>query len=344
MSQSEEERPFSRNSSLLNRTPLDASSIRSGDYWDELRVFLAVAKFKSFNRAASELGKSSMTISRSVQRLQDILKTELFHAGKQGVQLTAAGYDLAVMASRLDLMVSHFARSIGAEDKEAHGEVRVSVTEGLSTIFIGALIATLTDEHPKITIALQSPRNINDLRQDSADMMLAVHEENAPDVICRRLGTIHFVPMASAEYISRSGLPTLENLSQHRFLMTPMYSADSQIWSKWHKLAQNGKQSHSSEASIPYFLLVKSGFGIGLLASYATTEPLLKPLDIGFKISIPLYGMALAESMNQAPKRIVFEWLCRVFSEENPWFQEEASFNHPASEFDQSFRFLFNIR
>jgi len=42
---------FDQSQKDLNRSPLDDRRILSGPFWAELRVFLAVAKAKSFNRA-----------------------------------------------------------------------------------------------------------------------------------------------------------------------------------------------------------------------------------------------------------------------------------------------------
>ena len=50
-------RPFEEQQSF-NRSPLDDETLLSGQFWGELRVFLAVAKSKAFNRAAEILNTS----------------------------------------------------------------------------------------------------------------------------------------------------------------------------------------------------------------------------------------------------------------------------------------------
>jgi hypothetical protein len=47
------------------------------------------------------------------------------------------------------------------------------------------------------------------------------------------------------------------------------------------------------------------------------------PLDLGVLISLPLYGIALRERLRSRPVRIVFDWLCEIFSEKNHWFRRE---------------------
>ncbi len=75
--------------------PLNDPHILSGPFWGELRVFLAVAKAKSFNRAAEELAMSQPTVSRQVRRLQDIMGTQLVLPTQSGIKLTRQGEDLA---------------------------------------------------------------------------------------------------------------------------------------------------------------------------------------------------------------------------------------------------------
>jgi DNA-binding transcriptional LysR family regulator len=60
----------------------------NGLYWTELRIFLEVAKSKSFNKAAEELGVSQPTVGRAVRRLETALNIKLLGAGARGVVLT----------------------------------------------------------------------------------------------------------------------------------------------------------------------------------------------------------------------------------------------------------------
>ena len=64
--------PFDPARERLNQTPLNDPRLLSGPYWDELRTFLAVAKSKSFNRAAAMLNVSQPSVSRSIRRLQSM--------------------------------------------------------------------------------------------------------------------------------------------------------------------------------------------------------------------------------------------------------------------------------
>src|ERR1041385_6633003 len=95
-------RPFDEEQQALNKSPLEDETLLSGQFWGELRVFLAVAKTKSFNRAAEILNTSQPRVSRQVKRLQDIVRSQLFISTPRGVKLTQKGEALAKALVRLD--------------------------------------------------------------------------------------------------------------------------------------------------------------------------------------------------------------------------------------------------
>ena len=87
--------PVRRRTESFNKSPLDDETLLSGQFWGELRVFLAVAKTKSFNRAAEITNTSQPTVSRQVKRLQDVVGSQLFISTPRGVKLTQKGEALA---------------------------------------------------------------------------------------------------------------------------------------------------------------------------------------------------------------------------------------------------------
>ncbi len=126
----------------LNKSPLDEETLLSGQFWGELRVFLAVAKTKSFNRAAEITNTSQPTVSRQVKRLQDVVGSQLFISTPRGVKLTQKGEALAQALSRLDYTLHSLTSDLKAESREAEGIVRVSITDGLNALFAApALVA-----------------------------------------------------------------------------------------------------------------------------------------------------------------------------------------------------------
>ena len=335
--------PFDKGQHLFNRSPLDDETLLSGRFWGELRVFLAVAKTKSFHRAAEMTGTSKSTMNRQVRRLQDVMGSQLFVSSQRGVKLTQKGEELAQALCRLDHTLYSLSSDLKAETREAAGTVRVSITDGLNVLFVTPALRPFSDHYPKIQLHLKSPLNVLDLQENQTDMMIGVRPVRSSDIESRKLGSLHFIPVAAKEYVERRGLPTRSNLEQHLFIQSEYYLAKTGLWDSWQRTASRGRIAHYCDNSVAYGMLVKSGNGIGLLGNYTLAEPCMVPLDIGVKISVPLYLIALGERLNARPVRLVFDWLSGLFGRENPWFADEFKLSNPPGEFDAGVRSMFNL-
>jgi len=333
--------PFESHQTTLNRTAVDDPIILSGQFWGELRVFLAVAKAKSFNKAAEILNTSHPTVSRQVKRLQDLVGSQLFVPTRSGVQLTAKGEELARSLIALDQSLFSLTNDLKAESREAEGLVRVAVTDGLNASFVAPNLRNFSLANPRVQVSLQPPHNVTDMRENVTDVMVGFAPVANADVTFTKLGTLHFIPIASRDYVRSYGLPTRTNLEKHHFIQSSYYAAKH--WRSWQDLVDRGYIAHHCENPLAYAMLVKAGLGIGLLGSYTTLDPASIPLDLDVHIEVPFFVMALTERLNSKPVRLVYDWLCEVFSAQNPWFAPELNLGSLPSEYDIGFRLMFNF-
>jgi DNA-binding transcriptional LysR family regulator len=336
-------KPFDPEQRELIRSPLDNENILSGHFWGELRVFLAVAKAKSFNRAAEILNTSPPTVGRQVRRLQDLMGSQLFVPTKNGVKLTAKGQALAQALTTLDHSLFALSNDLRAENKDAEGIVRISITDGLNTFFVAPAVSGFADEYPKIQLHLKSPANVVSLRDNQTDMMIGFSPIEGSDVFVQKLGHLHFIPIVAKSYIQHYGVPTRSNLQRHLFLQSEFYMARSGLWDSWNQAVSQGQIAHFCDNSMAYGMLVKAGLGIGLLGSYTVLEPNAVPLELDVKISVPLYAIALTERLNSRPVRLVFDWLSEMFGPTNPWFHPTLRLDPPQGRFDAGIKLLFNL-
>ena len=336
--------PFDEAQQSFNKRPLNEETLLSGQFWGELRVFLAVAKTKSFNRAAEMTNTSQPTVSRQVKRLQDVVGSQLFVSTPRGVKLTRNGEALAKVLSRLDYTLHSLTSDLKAESLEAEGTVRVSITDGLNALFAAPALVPFSAQYPKIQLHLKSPLNLINLRENQTDMMIGFGPSMSSDIQFRRLGQLHFIPVVAKDYIRNRGLPTGNNLEHHLFIQSEYYLARTGLWDSWQQVASRGRIAHYCDESFAYGMLVKAGHGIGLLGSYILAEPCFVPLEIGVRISVPLFLLAKTERLRARPVRLVFDWLAGLFGGDNPWFSDEFKLNNPPSEYDAGFRKMFNLQ
>jgi DNA-binding transcriptional LysR family regulator len=318
-------KPFEKGQTELLRSALDDPVILSGGFWTELRVFLAVAKLGSFGKAGVYLGISTPSVSRNVKRLQDQLRAQLVVLSSTGASLTKEGRSIALALSELDHRVFVIANSIKQNGHNIEGTVRISATEGLAGVFVASKLAAFHGRYPGIAVHLKTPINISSLRENRADMMIGFEPFEAADIKTVKLGTLHFIPIASELYVQQRGVPNVGATNGHIFVDSHFYAAQTGLWGDWKKLTATGQVAADCDSSLSYAMAVIGGLGIGLLGSYVLSDASLRPLDLGVHVKVPLYLYGLKERLEAKPVRVVMDWLTEIFGATNPWFADELT-------------------
>ena len=307
----------------ISRSPLDDPRVLSGPFWAELRVFLAVAKAKSFNRAGEELHISRQTISRDILRLQDQLGAVLLIPSKSGVQLTEKGKELADKLLSLDQILFSMSNDLRAESREAEGNVRVTATEALTGFFIVPSAVEFSQRYPKIRTHLRNPVDLLDFRENQCDVMVGFGSLREADLTSRPVGFLHLVGAAGKPYLAKNGIPTWDTLDSHRFIDADYYASQTDTYASWRNAVARGTTSHRCDNMISYGLMVRSGLGIGLVGNFILADPDFVPIGLGIHVKLPLFIHAQTDRLKSRPVRLVFDWLCDVFSVDNPMFSRE---------------------
>src|SRR5215210_89082 len=187
--------------------------------WDKIRIFFTVAEAGSFTRAGDDLGLSQSAVSRQISALERDLKAPLFHRHARGLILTEQG-DLLFRAARDMKMRLETTRGRLAETSERpSGELKVTTTVGLGSIWLAQRIAEFLDLYPEVRVELILTNEELDLAMREADVAIRLRRPAQPDLIQRRLFTVHFHAFASKDYVKRFGEPkSLEDLDNHRIV------------------------------------------------------------------------------------------------------------------------------
>ncbi|MDB5641230.1 MAG: LysR family transcriptional regulator [Hyphomicrobiales bacterium] len=343
MNKNTENHPFDTTAPSITRRAVDDAALLSGNYWGELRAFLCVAKTRSLTRAAEILGSSHATVGRDVRRLQDRMGSQLVIFTKSGTSLTEKGELLAGELLGLDQKLFAIENDLRSNRSDAEGLVRLAITDGLGAVFVVPELRRIARDYPKIRIHVKTPGHLRDIRENQTDVMLAFAPENAAEFLSKPLGWLHFLPIASADYVARKGLPRRATLANHVFVDSELYSARGGPWEPWHELKSEGLATYHCDPSISYGMMVKAGLGIGLLGNYNLTEPNARPLDLGLQISLRLYAVVLKERLESRPVRVVFNMIEDIFGEHNPWFAQSMNLSVPDSRYNEGYRLLFNL-
>jgi DNA-binding transcriptional LysR family regulator len=304
---------------------MDDLRLMSGPYWGELRIFLAVAKAKSFNRAAEALNMSQPTVSRQVKRLQDVIGSQLLLPSRTGVELTARGRELAEALLALDEKLGALAQDLRSETRETEGTVRVTATEAFAGLFVVPRVAAFNEQYPKVHLHMRNPLNLLNFKDNQSDVLVGFAPMAQDGIEARHVGYVHLIPIASQTYIEENGIPTQSNLHAHRFIDTEYYSSQNSLWASWRSAVSQGEIAHTCDNSFAYALLVKASRGIGLLGNYTLADASAVPLALDIHVVLPIFIVASTERLQAGPVRAVYEWLCEIFSSQHSWFAEELN-------------------
>ena len=196
--------------------------------WDKLRVFQAAAEAGSFTHAGETLGLSQSAVSRQVSALEGDLGAPLFHRHARGLILTEQGETLLQAVHDVSMKLEAVrSRLIDSRDKPS-GDLRVTTTLALGANWLSSRLGEFTDLFPEVKLHLLLSDDDLDLGMREADVALRLREPLQPDLIRRRLFTVHFHAYASAEYLKKAGQPrtvedwtfTASSPSVHRARLT----------------------------------------------------------------------------------------------------------------------------
>ena len=242
--------------------------------WDKLRIFNAAAEAGSFTHAGEVLGLSQSAVSRQVSALELDLQTPLFHRHARGLILTEQGEQLFRTVQEVVQKLAATRMRLTDSRDRPHGELRITTTVGIGTNWLAPRLGEFLELYPDITVNVILSDDDLDLGMREADMAIRVREPQQPDLIRRRLFTMHFHAYASPTYIKRHGQPrSLEDLDKHRILI---YGASAGNYlNNINSLQYTGRDSRAPRVSAltinnltAVCNAVAAGVGIAVLPDY----------------------------------------------------------------------------
>jgi DNA-binding transcriptional LysR family regulator len=187
--------------------------------WDRVRIFFTVAEAGSFTKAGDTLGLSQSAVSRQIGALERELKSPLFHRHTRGLILTEQGEMLFQAAREMTQRLERTRAQLSETRERPSGELKVTATRGLGGHWLTPRLAEFLDQYPDIRVELILTDEELDLSMREADVAIRLRQPTQPDLIQRRLFTVHFHVYASPGYIKQFGEPkTVEELDKHRIL------------------------------------------------------------------------------------------------------------------------------
>jgi len=184
---------------------------------DDLVAFVAVARDRSFTRAAAKLGVSQSALSHTIRGLEARLGVRLLTRTTRSVAPTEAGERLMrTLAPRLDEIEAELVSVAELREKPA-GTIRITATEFAIDSVLLPKLAPLLRQYPDIKVEAIVDYGLTDIVAQQYDAGVRSGEQVAKDMIAVRIGPdMRMAVVGAPAYFKRHGEPrTPQDLIAH---------------------------------------------------------------------------------------------------------------------------------
>lgn len=184
---------------------------------DDLAAFVAVARERSFTRAAARLGVSPSALSHTLRGLETRLGVRLLTRTTRSVTPTEAGERLLASAGpRLDEIDADLA-ALGDLRERPAGTIRINTSERAAETILWPALERLLPLYPDIKVELAVDQSLADIVAERCDAGVRLGEQVAKDMIAVRIGPdIRMAVVGSPAYFAAHAQPrTPHDLAHH---------------------------------------------------------------------------------------------------------------------------------
>lgn len=184
---------------------------------DDLVAVLAVARERSFTRAAAQLGVSQPALSAKITALEAQLRVRLLTRTTRSVSTTEVGERLLQsIGPHFESIASGLAVLSELRDKPA-GSLRITSIEHASQTILAPALAKLLPDYPDIAVEIINDYGLTNIVADRFDAGIRLGEQVAQDMIAVRIGQdFKQFAVGTPSYFKRRGKPkTPHNLAEH---------------------------------------------------------------------------------------------------------------------------------
>lgn len=173
----------------------------AGPIWDDLRVFLAVARAGTLSSAAAQLHLGLATVSRRIERLEGDIGRPLFWRQQTGYRLTEDGAALRERAEEMEAAALSLTSEL-RHPPEVSGHVRLATAENLATDLILPALPRLTERYPLLLLEIVTDIAPVNLHRRDADLALRMLRPERGNVTQQRLGRLGYGLYGAPAYVA----------------------------------------------------------------------------------------------------------------------------------------------
>jgi DNA-binding transcriptional LysR family regulator len=184
---------------------------------NDLLAFVAVARERSFTKAAAKLGVSQSALSQTIRSLEARLHVRLLTRTTRSVSPTAAGERLLQnVGHRLDEIQSELESLSELSDKPT-GTIRITTAEHAANNVLWPVLTKFLPQYPDIRVEIAIDYGLIDIVAQRYDAGVRSGEQVAKDMIAVRIGPdLRWAVVGTPSYFANRSIPKKpQDLTEH---------------------------------------------------------------------------------------------------------------------------------
>lgn len=281
--------------------------------WDDLRVFLALARTGKLAVAARKLDVSHPTIARRIQALETAIGARLFDRLPDHFALTMAGEELLTDAEAMEQAAESIHRRSAGLGDTTKGTVRISAGEAMMG-FLARHLPKLRHNLKCIEFELVASHMLANLSRREADLMIREKVPDLGSIVTRRLGRVAYAVYGHPALGLEAPSPAVSWIGfddDHNYM-------PGQAWIR--SLLQGGRPHIRVNNWQVLHEAVRSGTGLGVLPCYlGDPDPAIRRIGPLLKdVAVDQWLLVHRDLRGLTRIRAVIDALVRLFEEERP--------------------------
>lgn len=241
--------------------------------WDDVRVFLAVARQHRLQLAGRALGLDPATVGRRITALEEALGSKFFDRSPQGYALTEAGRSLLVHAQAMETVAAAAVEDAGGQLDRLSGTVRIGAPDGVSNYLLPGACDRLTRENPDLQVQVVALPRMFSLSKREADLAITVSPPTAGRLTVRKIADYR-LRLYGERALVRSvgeirGIADIEALRGIGYISDMIFDKELDYYAL---LGRAQEPSLTSNSLIVQLRWCVAGYGLAILPDFVARE------------------------------------------------------------------------
>jgi DNA-binding transcriptional LysR family regulator len=294
--------------------------------WNDLRHFLAVARFGSTLAAAKALKVNQSTVHRRLDELEKRLGHQLVVRQPTGYKLTELGQDMVTYAKKVEEAVQAFERRLAASDTGLTGSIKVTCPEAIGVRLLHSpLIAKFNERYPSLRVEFIISDKLLDLAKGEADIAIRATAPFDETLFGRKIADTLWGIYASAAYIARAGtIMDVADIARHSVALFDIEQHVTKAWLQ--SVAPAARVAARCNSMTALLSAAKSGVGLAALPmTIGDSEPdLVRVLGPIPGLTTNFY-LLIHQDMKTTPRvRVLFDFFIEELDKVRPILAGES--------------------